>query len=112
PDILCGLLAPGQDGAPIRQAHFGSHDLVFGGGFYRPDAAGCNEAADVARLAEYLAAIDPNRWTVADLDGLREFDDDADRADELEFAREVFSSLGELYRGARDAGQVVICEVL
>jgi hypothetical protein len=119
PDTLTRLLAPGQDdlasraeSAPIRQAHLGARDLVFGGGFYRPDAAGYNDAADVARLDDYLTAIDPTRWAVADLSGLRQFSDDAERADELEFAREVFSSLTGLYRGARGAGQVVVCEVL
>src|SRR6516164_7163015 len=54
PDTLCRLLAAGSESAPIRQAHFGSRDLTFGGGFYRPDAAGLNDVADVARLAEYL----------------------------------------------------------
>jgi hypothetical protein len=112
PDTLCRLLAPGQDNAPIRQAHFGNHDLVFGGGFYRPDAAGYNDAADVVRLADYLLAIDSGRWTVADLAGLREFDDDDDCASELEFAREVFSSLVDLYRSAREAGQMVVCELV
>ena len=66
----------------------------------------------MARLDDYLAAIDPARWAVADLAGLRELADDADRAEELEFAREVFSSLRDLYRGARAPGQVVVCEVL
>jgi hypothetical protein len=120
PDTLCRLLAPGQadeppasrsEFAPIRQAHFGARDLVFGG-FYRPEAAGYNDADDVSRLADYLATIDPARWTVADLAGLREFADDAERADELEFAREVFPPLRDLYGGARDVGQVVVCEVL
>jgi hypothetical protein len=113
PDTLGHLLARGQDdAAPIRQTHFGSRALVFGGGFYRPDAAGYNDTADVARLANYLASIDSSRWTVADLAGLREFADDDERADELAFAREVLVPLVELYRAARDAGQLVVCEVL
>ena len=58
PDTLGHLLAPGQDDSPIRQAHFGARGLAFGGGIYRPDAAGWNDAEDVARLADYLAAID------------------------------------------------------
>src|SRR5262249_9154877 len=49
PDTLGHLLAPGQEDSPIRQAHFGARDLIFGGGFYRPDAAGWNDADDVAR---------------------------------------------------------------
>jgi hypothetical protein len=119
PDTLCRLLAPGAndaaprtDSTPIRQAHFGSHDLVFGGGFYRPEAVGLNEPADVARLAEYLSGVDPEDWTVADLAGLRQFADEAERADELEFARDVFPALRDLYRDAREAGQVVVCELL
>ena len=63
PDTLSRLLAAGEDeAAPIRRAHFGTHDLVFGGGFYRPDAAGYNDVPDVARLADYLAAVDASRW--------------------------------------------------
>jgi hypothetical protein len=119
PDTLGRLLAPGQDDspsrpgfAPIRQAHFGARDLVFGGGFYRPDAAGWNDTGDVARLADYLATIDPTRWTAADLAGLREFADEDERADELAFAREAFPALRDLYRAACEAGQVVVCELL
>jgi hypothetical protein len=118
PDTVCHLLAPGQDEsvsrpqfAPIRQAHFGARDLVFGGGFYRPEAAGYNDRADVTRLADDLAAVDPSRWTADALDGLRPFRDD-ERDDELAFAREVFPPLVELYQGARNAGQVIVCEVL
>ena len=113
PDTLSYLLArDADDSAPIRQAHFGSHDLVFSGGFYRPDAAGYNDVADVRRLASYLESIQPAEWTIADLAGLRDFADEDERADELEFAREVFPPLVELYRAVRDAGEVVICELL
>ncbi len=113
PDTLSRLLAAGpDDSAPIRQAHHGARRLVFGGGFYRADAAGYNDVADVARLADYLAAVDVSRWTVADLAGLRNFVGDEERADELEFARQVLPSLAELYWGAREAGEIVVCEVL
>jgi len=119
PDTLCRILAPEQDEsvarsqfAPIRQVHFGARDLVFGGGFYRPEAAGYNNCDDVDRLADYLATIDSTHWTIADLAGLREFSDDADRADELAFARDLLPSLCELYRSARQAGQIVVCERL
>jgi hypothetical protein len=111
PDTLAWLLGGGQERPPIHQAHFGSRDLVLGG-YYRPDAAGWNDTADVARLADYLAAIDSSRWSIAHLAGLREFADDQDCADELEFARAVFAPLRELYQQARQVGQVVICEVL
>jgi hypothetical protein len=112
PDTLCHLLAPRGDNVPIRQAHFGSRPLVLGGSFYRPDAAGWNDTADVARLADYLSAIEPASWGTADLVGLRDFADEAERADELEFAREVLPPLRDLYREAHAAGQVVVCEVL
>jgi hypothetical protein len=112
PDTLAHLLAAGEgDAAPIQQAHYGSHPLVFGGGFYRPDAAGYNDVADVARLADYLAGVDPAPWTVGALDGLPELADE-ERAEELEFARQVFSLLAAMYREARDGGQVVVCETL
>jgi hypothetical protein len=112
PDTLSHLLAPGQEDSPIRQAHFGARRLAFGGGFYRPDAAGWSDIDDVARLAAYLTTIDPDRWTAADLDGLRDFADEEERADELAFVREVFPPLRDLYRGAREAGQVIVCELL
>jgi hypothetical protein len=111
PETLAWLLAPGQEASPIHQAHFGSRKLVLGG-FYRPDAAGWNDAADVARLAEYMSGVDVYDWTVARLAGLPEFADGDDRVAELDFARDVFDSLRELYQAAREAKQVVICEQL
>jgi hypothetical protein len=111
PDTLAWFLAPGEQTAPIRQAHFGSRKLVLGG-FYRPEAAGWNHAADVARLAEYLSGIDLDDWTVARLAGLSEFADEDDRVEEREFAREAFARLRELYQAAREAKQVIICEQL
>jgi hypothetical protein len=112
PDTLAHLLAAGDDGAaPIRQAHHGSHRLVLGGGFYRPDDAGYNDVADVTRLADYLAAVDSARWTVGDLAGLPGLDGE-ERAEELEFARDVLPPLAGMYREAREAGQVVVCEFL
>jgi hypothetical protein len=112
PDTLAHLLAAGDDdAAPIRQAHRGSHPLVFGGGFYRPDAAGYNDVADVARLADYLAAVDDARWSVGDLAGLPDLNDE-ERAEELEFARELLPPLAGMYREARAAAQVVVCEAL
>jgi hypothetical protein len=117
PDSLRCLLAPERPGpilradfAPIDQAHFGARDLVFGGAFYRPDAAGYNDADDVARLADYPAAVEPTRWTAADLAALDLSEEE--RADEVEFARDAFAALRELYLGARARGQVVVCEVL
>jgi len=52
-------------------------------------------------VASYLGAQQPERWTVSDLKRLRGVSDDAERADELAFAREWFPALRELYRHAR-----------
>jgi hypothetical protein len=116
-DTLCRLLAPPACGAalpreqlpPIRQAHEGSRDLTFGGAVYRPEYAGYNNAADVARLADYLTGIDPQLWTLAEL-GLREGEDVDDLADELDFAREWFPVLAALYRRCRELGRVIVHE--
>jgi hypothetical protein len=119
-DTLTHLLAPDEAGrgpvpreraAPIVQAHRGSRDLVLGG-FYRPEHAGGNDRGDVARLAEYLAGIDPGRWRPDDLAGLPGLEDEEDRADELAFAAECLAALRGMYERARAAGQVVVCEML
>jgi hypothetical protein len=116
-DTLCCLLAPDhyrqnvverERLAPIQEAHRGSRDLTFGSAIYRPEHAGYNNVADVARLADYLGSVRPENWTVADLAGL--VANEEDRADELAFAREWFPALLELYQDARDNGQVVIIE--
>jgi hypothetical protein len=120
PDTLCCLLAPERyrEGdvvrerlAPIQQAHFGTRDLVFGSAFYRPDDAGWNDRADVTRLAEYLSAVDPERWQPADLLTLPEVADADEAAEELLFARERFVPLREMYERAVAAGHLVICEM-
>src|SRR5262249_50982793 len=99
PETLTCLLAPNSsppgEGVrsrfpPIQQAHFGTRNLVFGGGYYRPEHAGWNDLGNVARLVDYLVAVDPDRWAVQDLLFLREMKDDEERADELAFAREWF----------------------
>jgi hypothetical protein len=121
PETLCCLLAPEpyREGivprerlAPIQQAHYGARDLVFGGGYYRPEHAGYNDSDDVARLAAYLAAVDPTRWRVADLANLREMTDETERLEELEFAREWFPALCELYQRAGECNRVVVCEMI
>lgn len=95
-----------------RQAHRGSRDLVFGGRPYRPDRAGFNDSADIARLAAALAALDPAAWSADALRGLPGLDADEERADELAFVREWFPALRDLYGQARAAGRVVVCEEL
>jgi hypothetical protein len=117
PETLARLLAPDFDPLvdlprerrpPIVQAHQGSRDLTFGAAAYRPEFAGWNDARDVARLADYLAAVRPEEWTTAALRGLP--GDEEEHADELAFAREWFPMLRDLYRGARDRGQVLVIE--
>jgi hypothetical protein len=112
-ETLVKLLAPGCDPSaprprlpPIVQAHRGSRDLTFGAVVYRPDYVGFNNREDVARLAEYLASVRPDEWTTGGLVGVNE----EDAADEIDFAREWFPVLADLFRRVRDAGQVVIHE--
>lgn len=120
-EALCCLLAPKrspdsvstrQHFAPIEQVLYGSRDLVFGGAFYRPDFAGWNNAGDVSRLSEYLAAQDPNEWQATPLESMRDLVNDSERAAELNYARQWFEPLRDLYRMASDANHVIVCEVL
>src|SRR5205823_2929747 len=120
-DTLGFLLTPegrDQESPPreqfslIQQAHFGARDLRFGPRAYRPRHAGYNGRDDVARLADYLAAVDPGQWQVADLAGMRDAPDEAERQEELEFAGQCLEALATIYRQAGEHGQVVVCEVL
>jgi hypothetical protein len=119
-DTLCCLLAPQHYReqvverarlAPIQQAHFGARDLTFGLALYRPQFAGWNNAEDVRRLAAYLDNIHPEAWTVSDLAGLRDVEV-TDFADELDFAREWFPALAEMYRRAESHGFVIVHETI
>jgi hypothetical protein len=121
PETLCCLLAPEtyRQGSvprasfvPIQQAHFGTRELVFGTRCYRAEQAGYNDIDDVARLSRYLAAQSPHTWAVADLAGLRDITDDEERAEELEFAREWFPTLAELYQRAAARRHIIVCENL
>ncbi len=102
---------PREQLAPIQQVHCGSRDLSFGVP-YRPGHAGLNDRDDVARLAGYLAAIDPGAWTTAALAGLPGLDGEEERAEELAFARDCLASLLGLYQRAAGRGQTVVCEEL
>jgi hypothetical protein len=108
PESLGNLDRPRDRFTPIEQVHFGTHDLAFGGAVYRPDHAGLNALTDVRRLREYLDALDPGLWCIEDL--ARRNPDPADCAEELDFAREWFGPLCDLYRRAAARGEVVICE--
>lgn len=118
-ETLCCLLAPEQyrlevmvreQYAPIQQVLRGSCDVTFGAAVYRPEQAGYNGPDDVARLAAYLAAIQPRRWTVEDLRPLRDVEDEDERADELAFVREWFPVLVELYRRCQAERRVLVIE--
>jgi hypothetical protein len=115
PDTYRCLLAPSAHSvragySPIEQAHFGTRDLTFGTGFYRPDRAGLNDVDDVGRLATYLEAIDPEKWTTDDLLSLMNCADEEERTEELADARAWWPGLVSLYREARERGQVIVCE--
>lgn len=118
-ETLCCLLASEQYGradvvraqfAPIQQALQGSRDVRFGAAVYRPEQAGYNDPDDVARLADYLASVQPQRWTVDDLRLLHDAADDEERADELAFVREWFPVLVELYQRAKTEARVLVIE--
>ncbi len=117
PETLARLLAPDFDLSvemprerrpAILQAHQGSRDLTFGVATYRPEFAGYNNAGDVARLADYLAAVRPEEWRAAALRDLP--GDEEEHADELAFAREWFPVLRDLFVDARSRGQVLVIE--
>jgi len=91
PETLCRLLAPDRVGRGGPREQF---------------------APIEARLAGYLAAVNPDPWRPADLAGLPDAPDDEARAEELAFARECLASLQDLYGRAARAGQVIVCEVL
>jgi hypothetical protein len=116
---LCCLLAGSMEAglesarprfAPIQQVLFGSRDLLFGGSCYRPDVAGYNDLADVARLVVYLKTIDPGAWQPADLMAMKVLPDDEEQVEELEFVRQSWPDLVELYRKASEKRQIVACE--
>jgi hypothetical protein len=104
PAWTCLVKSPGT----ILQAYRGSRDLVFGGGFYRPDAAGWNDVDDVQQLARCLAAVDVYAWRPEDLAAL----DEDERAEELADAQEWFPDFAGFYGRAAEAGRIVVCESL
>jgi hypothetical protein len=117
---FCCLLAPEryqeehtprERFAAIQQVHYGSRDLVFGSALYRPDHAGWNDHADVVRLSSYLTSLDPSGWTVNDLAALRAADDDEERAEELDYLRDWFAPLRDMYERANAQKQLIICEI-
>jgi hypothetical protein len=119
PQTLGHLLAPAtgcmdpfvqKHSAPIHQAHYGSRFLEFGKKTYRPEHAGLNDVADVARIANYLTGIDAANWQGLDLADL--FPDEETRAEELDDARAWFPFLRDMYLSAAGRGELVVCEEL
>jgi hypothetical protein len=100
---------PRSEWAPIVQAHYGSRDLTFSGGFYRPGFAGWNDLSDVHRLSRYLNEVTPTAWTAAQLAALPDLPAD-ERDEELAFLRDWFPALQSLYRQAAQNGRIVVCE--
>jgi hypothetical protein len=120
-ESLCCLLAPdqyrqgrmGRAGfAPIQQVLWGSRDVTVGPAIYRPEQAGFNNPDDVARLAAYLASVQTQDWTTDNLRALDDLRDDADRADELEFVREWFPVLVDLYQRTKSERRVLVIETI
>jgi len=101
---------PREQFAPIQQVHFGTRDITFGGGFYRPEQAGINLREDVHRLTEYLEGIDPNHWTARDLERLPGLLDDEQREEELADLRDWWPGLVELYQSVRAHNWIIVCE--
>jgi hypothetical protein len=109
PEMLGELLGVTADGvrpreeySPIEQVHFGSQDLVLGGGYYRPNHVGYNSTADVERLGRFLASLDPSGWTVTPYID----------ADDLAYVQEWLPALQTLYREMHERDQVMVCEIL
>jgi hypothetical protein len=116
--LLC-LLAPAHGGepdppraayTPIEKCLYGTRDLAFGGGYYRPDFAGFNNAADVEELTLYLETVDPAQWQPGDLQRLVDCANDEERALELDDARASWPSLVELYQTAQRNRWMIVCE--
>jgi hypothetical protein len=96
--------------APIQQAYFGTRDLRFGSGYYRPAEAGYNDRDDVIRLGDYLACLEPENWQADALAALPELADAQERTEELELAKEWLPALHALYCRAQQKGQIIVCE--
>jgi hypothetical protein len=94
--------------SPIQRAILGSRDLVFGGGYYRPDAVGWNNVDDVDWLADWLAQINTSAWDASLLK--RPGTSNEGRMDEFQFALEWFPELCGIYRRAHEISAIVICE--
>lgn len=93
------------DAEPLAEVLHGTRDLAFGGRVYRPGAAGWNDRDDVRRLAAWLGVVDVSSWTADRLPG-----DEADRAEELEFARERWADVRTMYVRAVERDWVMVCE--
>jgi hypothetical protein len=95
---------------PIEQVYYGARDLRLGAAWHRPGHVGWNDTPDIERLAGYLKAVDPSLSTPAALAPLLELSDEADRVEELEYVRNWWPALVEMYDAARAEHQVIVCE--
>jgi len=121
PETLCYLLAPDRSWqtpgprertAPIQRALYGSRDITFGSKVFRPELAGFNDVHDVVELSAFLDSVDAASWTIDGLRQMSSLEDDADREDELELAKEWFPALQQLYGRAVRRNDVIVSEIL
>lgn len=96
--------------SPIKQVFQGSRDLVIGRLPYRPFHVGWNNPADVARLWQYLKALDPAAWSESLLPPLAGLEQPEDREEEVAMIRDWWPDLVGLYRRARDEKGILVCE--
>lgn len=101
---------PRADFSPIHQVLLGSRELRFGPAFYRPSQAGWNDGDDVLRLRSWLEAVDPAAWRPETLEGAPHLRTEQDRSEELDFLRDGWPALVDLYRRAERSACVVIGE--
>jgi hypothetical protein len=111
PDVEETLIRLLGDDPSIHQAIHGTRGLRFGGGWYRPDHAGYNDASDVKQLAGYLTSIDLGSYPGNMLTGHSRANEEEWKA-ELGFALHAIKLLATVYDQARSRGQLIICEAI
>jgi hypothetical protein len=112
PDVVtdCDTLSSVVRDTRVRDVCFGCQDLTFGGGFYRPDHAGWSDVMQVSQLAAFLAGVRPEEWAADSLVGQPGLMTPEDCEEELEYIRQWFSALVEMYRQAAVRRQVMVVE--
>jgi|SRR5262245_32032866 len=110
PDVEETLVRLQGEDPSIHRAYHGTHNLCFGGAWYRPDHAGYNATDDVLRLANWLTSIDLDRFQDK-LSGPSQTDEN-EQQEELAFTTQAFKQLAAVYDRARTCGQLILCEVI